>query len=164
MKNLNVLLVLVLSCAVTACRQPDAPVPSPPAYRDEEIADVVQDLLNVSRSRKDSPEELVEDLVRFGQEDPAAQKAAAAFGRQVASVLANTKLAEPDAQQLAHTLWLVTAARDASERQITAMGEDLKATLISIGVSEAGAQTASAQVALVQRVVNKRPRRWYELF
>jgi hypothetical protein len=40
----------------------------------------------------------------------------------------------------------------------------MQSLLTSVGVPDANAQQVAAQVGEVQRAINDRPRRWYEVF
>jgi hypothetical protein len=147
-----------------ACRQADGPVSAPDANVQGELIDVGHDLEDIARRRDpEAPNNLAEDLRRYARR-PTAVPAVEELARRTAGVVAGSTLTEQAAQRLAHNLWLAVAARENSERQTETLQNDTQSLLMSIGIPEGRAQQVAEQVGEVQRAVNDRPRRWYELF
>jgi hypothetical protein len=157
------LVIVVAELSGAACRQADGPVPVPDDNAREELKDVSKDLLNVTKQDPQAPRDLASDLNKYT--DNRDERAAIdELSRRVTGVLPTSKLSEQTAQQLAQNLWVTVTARQLSERQIESLQEDVQALLVSAGVAEPNAQQVAAQVGEVQRAVNDRPLRWYELF
>ena len=66
------------------------------------------------------------------------------------------------AMPVAHTAWVAVAARQLSEQQIENLKNEMKSELLALGVNEQQAQSTADQVAVVQKAVTARQRRWYE--
>jgi hypothetical protein len=157
------IVVLCATLLVSACRQADGPVPTPDANVQEELRDVTKDLQNVHAKDPQAPADLASDIGKY-TDDPTERPAVDELTRRVARVLPGSKLTEQAAQRLAVDLWAAVAARQSSERQVEALQNDVQSVLMSVGIPEPEAQQVAAQVGDVQRAVNDRPRRWYELF
>jgi hypothetical protein len=157
--------VLALAALPLAgCRQADGPIPMPDAAAQEELGDVARDLEGVSTGRDpQAPQNLADDLRKYARR-PAAVPTVDELSRRTADAVRGSKLTEQGAQRLTHNLWLSVAARELSERQVENLQNDTQSLLVSVGVPEDRAQRVAAQVGEVQRAVNNRPRRWYELF
>ena len=62
-------------------------------------------------------------------------------------------------------LWTAVAARELSERQVDALKDDMRNTLLtSVGVTQPDANLAAGRVGDVQNAVTLRTRRWYERY
>ena len=147
-----------------ACRQADGPIPTPSESVQEELHDVGRDLQNVASGRDPAaPKDLEQDLRKYVRR-PTSAPAVDELSRRTATVLPGKNLPDQAAQQLAHDLWLSMAAREASEKQIEGLQNDVQSLLMSIGVAEDGARQVAAQVGEVQSAETDRPRRWYEFF
>ena len=155
--------VLCATLLASACRQADGPVPAPDANVQEELRDVTKDLLSVASKDPQAPANLASDIGKY-TDDPTERPAVEELTRRVSRVLPGSKLTEQVAQRLAVDLWATVAARQNSERQTEALQNDVQSLLMSAGIAEPQAQEVAAQVGDVQRAVNDRPRRWYELF
>ena len=165
MKSAVVSLCLAsLTLFLAGCRQADGPMPTPNAQAKEDLEDIRHDLEYIANGRdSDAPQYLMDDLTKYARR-PSAVPAVEELSRRVATTLPGTKFSEQNGQRLAHSLWQSIAAVDTSERQIETMQNDVQALLVSIGVAEQGAQRVAAQLGEVQKAVNNRPRRWYEVF
>ena len=153
-----------MALLLAGCRQSDGPMPTPGAQAKEDLEDIRHDLEFIANGRDpQAPEYLADDLRKYARR-ASAVPAVDELSRRAATVIPGSKLTEQDGQRLAHSLWQSVMAIETSERQIETMQNDMQALLMSIGVAEAGAQRVAAQVGEVQRAVNDRPRRWYELF
>jgi hypothetical protein len=157
------LLTIVAVLSGAACRQADGPVPVPDANTQEELKDVTKDLLNVVNKDPQAPQDLTNDLNKYN-DDPEERAPIDELTRRVVAVLPSAKLSEQSAQQLAQSLWVTVTARQMSERQRETLQNDMQSLLTSVGVPDANAQQVAAQVGEVQRAINDRPRRWYEVF
>ena len=158
--------VVLLAAAISlpACRQADGPIPTPSQTVQEELHDVGRDLQNVASGRDpEAPKDLADDLRKYAKRKTS-QPAIDELSRRTASVLPGKNLPDQAAQQLAHDLWLSMMAREASEKQIEGLQNDVQSLLMSLGVAEDGAKQVAAQVGQVQSAETDRPRRWYELF
>ena len=163
----RVTLSAVLLLAMTmfsGCRQADGPLPVADGDRPNQIIDISRDLASVARGEAQARTDLADDLRVFIDMVPDGVPASTELARRTSEVVAGRTMTDQNFQRLAHQLWTVTSARDLSERQIEAMQKDTQALLVSLGVPESGAQNVVAQVAVVQKIINRRPRRWYELF
>jgi len=139
-------------------------MPTPNEQAKGDLEDIRHNIEYIANGRDpEAPQYLTDDLGKYVRR-PSAVPAVNELSRRVATVLPGTKLTEQDGQRLAHSLWQSVAAIELSERQTETLQNDTQALLMSIGVAEDGAQRVAAQVGEVQRVVNDRPRRWYELF
>ena len=161
-----------LTCAVlltgmallgAGCRQADGPMPAPQGDAPNRIADISRDLRSVAGRDTQARQDLEDDLVTFVEESDL-RPAVAALSAQTADLVTGKNLTEQQAQRLAHHLWTSVAARELSQRQMETLQNEMNALLVEIGAPEGNAQTVSAQVGEVQKLVTTRPRRWYEVF
>jgi hypothetical protein len=145
------------------CRQADGEMPTPQGEMPNRIGDISRDLRSIAGGDAQARQDLSDDLVTFVEEDdlhPALEELA----RQTAETINGRNLSEQQAQRLAHHLWTSVAARELSQRQVETLQNEVNALLVEIGAPEGNAQTVSAQVGEVQKLVTDRPRRWYEVF
>ena len=145
------------------CRQADGELPTPQGEMPNRIGDISRDLRSVAGGDTQARQDLSDDLVAFVEADelhPALEQLA----RQTSDVISGRNLSEQQAQRLAHHLWTTVAARELSQRQVETLQNEVNALLVEIGAPEGSAQTVSAQVGEVQKLVSTRPRRWYEMF
>jgi hypothetical protein len=61
-------------------------------------------------------------------------------------------------------MWTAVAARDLSERQMDALKDDVRNTLLAVGVTQPDANLAAGRVGEVQKAVTLRTRRWYQRY
>jgi hypothetical protein len=127
------------------------------------LGDLSRDLQAIAGGDQQARQDFVDDLKVFTRAQ-SASTAVEPFGRRVADAVADAKLNEQAAQQLAHTTWTVVAATELSERQIDALQTELKTNLVTAGVPAERAETVAADVSVVQKTITTRPRRWYEVF
>jgi hypothetical protein len=66
--------------------------------------------------------------------------------------------------KIVNLLWTSVAARELSERQVDALKDDLRNTLLAVGVTQPDANLAAGRVGVVQNVVTQRTRHWYERY
>jgi hypothetical protein len=159
----RVALLLALLMAVAGCRQPDGPMPEATEEALNRTDDISRDLLSVAGGDPQAPMELAEDLSVFtiGEEGVAAAGELAAV---VSVAVEGLDLAEERALQIANSLWLVVAARELSEGQMTAVRDGLRSDLVAAGADEVSAEAAAVEAGETQASVSTRPRRWYEIF
>lgn len=161
--TLSAVLLMALTM-LSGCRQADGPLPVADGDRPNQIGDIARDLASIARGEVAAQTDLADDLRVFVDTIPAAVPVSAELARRTAEAVAGRTVTDQNLQRLAHQLWTVTAANELSERQITSMQGDTQALLVSMGIPDSNAQGVAAQVAEVQKVVNRRPRRWYEVF
>lgn len=156
-------LVLALPLLGGGCRQADGPIPTPTREQTNEIGDISRDLINVANKDPQAPEELRNDIAKYGSTDEAVQQMNG-LAQEVSQALAGARVDEQTAQNLAKTLWVGLTARELSERQVEALGRDIKTTLASTGVPEERAQSIASRLSAVQKTITATPRRWYQVF
>jgi hypothetical protein len=154
--------VLVMAAGVAAC-QSDGPVPQEQGEVPGRLDDLTRDLLSVAAHVPQARQEFVDDIQSFADNGVNAH-AANTFGTRLADAVEQAKLSETSARQLARTSWIAVSATELSDRQVASTREDLKAQLLSAGVSPERSEAAAVEVTSLQKVVSSRPRRWYELF
>ena len=155
--------LVVLSLALTGCRQGDGALPPQDGDIPNRIGDLGRDLASAAGGDKQAPQDTADDLavfVKTGEPEKAARDLAVG----TATALAGLKVKDETTQALANQLWLVVAGRQLSERQVEKLQADFKGTLASAGVPDQTAQSVSAKVPAVQKLVTSRTRRWYEFF
>ena len=152
-----------MSCFLFGCRQADGPIPAPNREQSNEIGDIARDLMNVASKDAQAPEELVNDIGKYGTNDEAVAQMNA-LAREVAQALSGARLDEQTAQAFARVLWVGVTARELSERQIETLERDVKTTLAPTGVPEERAQSIANRLSAVQKTITANPRRWYQVF
>lgn len=164
MKPKVILVIILLSSLTSGCRQPDGATPTPDEEAANRIFDIGNGLQQVARGEAGAKEGLVQDFQVFV--DPhtqAAQSAAQGFATRLGDAVLSASLTEQSAQQLAHTIWVVAAATELSEKQTRALQDELRSQLTLAGISQDKVDAVVAEVPTVQRAVTTRPRRWYEV-
>jgi hypothetical protein len=156
--------IVIVVATAAACRQPDGPMPAVEGDVSNQLGDLTRDLLSFTGGDLQAKQDFLEDLKAFGDGRPGAEQAAVSFGTKVATAVEGRRLTEQVAQQLAHTCWLVIDATELSQRQTEGLQDTLRAHLISAGVPELQVAEVTAEVAVAQKAVSTRPRRWYEMF
>jgi hypothetical protein len=165
MRFSRVLVVVLLSSAcVAACRQADGTWPSETGSdTSNRLHDLTRDLQSVAAGEAEAPKDLADDLAVFA-EQPAGVSAA----RNLADGLSNTirkRTASEDAcKQMASILWKSVASRQLSERQIDGLKDDMRGVLTSIGVAQPEANSVADRIGQTQKAVTVRTRRWYERY
>lgn len=154
------MIVVFASLSVTGCRQAEGPLPVAQGEVPNRIGDITRDLMNAAGGDRKASEELGDDLSVFAERR--GEAAARVLAQRVCDAVAGSTLMEDTAQRLANFLWLSTAAREISERQGESVQKDVRALLVSVGVTEPLADAVAAQMGELQKAVSARPRRWYE--
>jgi hypothetical protein len=156
--------VAVLTLASTACRQTDGPTPTPTPDQQNEIGDLSRNLVNLVNKDPAAAEDLRSDLAKYSPNEDATVASHELTRRLAEAVTSGARLDEPTAQKLARTLWLAMTATEYSERQVEALENELKGTLVAAGVAENRAQPVADQLGVVQERITANPKRWYQVF
>ena len=166
MPRFVVVLSLAAACAAAGCRMADGPMPMPTADDTNRLNDLRRDLGDVVSGNPEGRKNFVDDLmvlVDLGDK-PDAAPAIDGLAQQIADAAAASKVKEANAPPLLRQVWTALAARDLSEKQVTQLQAEIKATLTGLGVAEPAAQGIANQVGTVQKAVTDRQRRWFEVF
>jgi hypothetical protein len=155
--------LMTVSLLGAGCRQADGEMPAPQGEMPNRIGDISRDLRSVAGGDTQARQDLSDDLVAFVEED-SVHPALEELARRTSELVSGKNLSEQQAQRLAHHLWTSVSARELSQRQVETLQNEVNALLVEIGAPEGNAQTVSAQVGEVQKLVSTRPRRWYEVF
>jgi len=155
--------VLCAVCATVGCRQPDGDFPTQNGEVPNRLHDLQGDLKSVAAGEADGPKDLADDLAVF-VEEPEAVKAARALAGSTSGVLVKRSLNDDALRQLSTTLWKAVASRNLSERQVDTLKDDMRGTLISVGVAQPAANSVADSVGQTQKTVTHRTRRWYERY
>ena len=157
--------VLLLASVVVlgGCRQGDGVLPAKTDDVPNRLADLTRDLESVTAGDPQAVQDLTDDLLVFTQ-GPEGVTATRALSTTVSGMLVKRSLNEDALTRIVTLLWTAVAARDLSERQVDAVKDDLRAVLISVGVSQQDANLAAGWVGNVQKALTLRPRRWYERY
>jgi len=163
--RLRIVHVLLLASVVTfgACHQGDGVLPAKTQDVPNRLADLTRDLESVAAGDPQAVRDLTDDLLVFTQE-PEGVTATRALSTAVSGMLVKRSLNQDALTRIVTLLWTAVAARDLSERQVDALKDDLRAVLISVGVSQQDANLAAGWVGNVQKAVTLRTRRWYERY
>jgi hypothetical protein len=156
-------LVLALVCGAAGCRQADGPIPTPTADQSNEIGDIARDMINVAGKDPQGPEDLRGDLSKYGSNDEAVRRIND-LAKEISGALAGVRLTDETANKLANVLWLGLNGKELSERQVEALGREVKTVLASTGVTENRAQAIADRLGAVQKAVTENRRRWYQVF
>jgi hypothetical protein len=156
--------IVVVSVVIAAgCRQPDGALPPATGDVPNRLHDLGRDLESVAAGEADGPKDLADDLEVFADE-PEGVAAAKTLAGSVSVVIVKRSLNPEAINQLSTTLWKGVASRELSERQVDGLKDDLRGTLISIGVSQADANAVADRLGQTQKAVTHRTRRWYERY
>lgn len=155
--------VAVTVFGLTACRQPDGPMPQPNAVQRNEIGDIGRDLARAAAGSEESVKDLGDDLAH-NTPLPASDPKVDALIKSVVSALNRAKLTEPASNQLAEQLYYVMNARQISRRQAKEIADRIDEILRASGTDEAGAAAVRENVETVQQAITTNPKRWYHLF
>jgi hypothetical protein len=152
-------------CVLLAgCRQPDGPLPVENDEDPGRQVDVRRDLLNMAGGDPKARQEFADDLKVWGTKSSDAWAPGDELARRLAVALRGKTLTEPSAAQLARYLWLTTAGRQLSSRQVERLQEDIKGLLTSAGATEDHAQSVADQIGAVQDAVTVTRRWWFQVF
>jgi len=130
------------------------------------LDDLRRDLAEVVGGSAEGRKNFADDLLVFAELERKPEAAAAIndLARQISDAAVATQLKEAAAPPLVRQVWTAVAARELSEKQVTQLQADVKATLTGLGVAEQAAQSIANQVGTVQKAVTERQRSWYEVF
>jgi hypothetical protein len=160
---LRLALVLTVGLAAAACRQPDGQIPTPNDTQRNEIGDIGRDMLNITQKDPQAPADLAQDIEKYST-SPEATARSNELARRLGAALQGSKLDEPSAQRLAHTLWIALSARGLSQRQVQTLQDDVKSILAAASAASDRVQPVADQVAEVNRGISTNPKRWYQVF
>ena len=154
--------MLVLAISLAGCRQADGPMPEATESVANELGDISRDLQNVAYRNASATQDLSDDISHYAHGTNGGEAAAQELARRLAEALAGKMFKVAQAMPVAHTAWVAVAARQFSEQQIENLKNEMKSELQALGVNEQQAQSVADQVAVVQKAVTARQRRWYE--
>ena len=167
MNRVSIAVCLSLSLSMAACRMADGPVPD---AKDPDIAnqlgDIERDLENVVSGDPQARTDFEDDLMRFADLEaaPEAEAPIKQLSSQITEAVAATKAKGAALTPLVERLFVAINARELSEGQVKALGDDVLAALSGLGLDDVKARAIAAQVGIVQQAVTGRHRRWYEVF
>jgi hypothetical protein len=144
----------------------DGPLPPPSNDVDNRLNDLRRDLGDVVAGHDEARKDFTDDLMVFVDtgDKPDAIPAIRDFARQITDAVVAAKLPEPKMMPILKNAWTALAARQLSEKQVTALQAEMRTTLTGLGIPDPSAQTITNQVGTVQKAVTDRKRRWYEVF
>jgi hypothetical protein len=156
----------VAACAAAGCRMADGPMPMPGSEDLNRLDDLRRDVGNVVGGHAEAKQDFVDDLLVFVKPGtkPEAPAAIGELARLLGDAATASQIKEEGLPPLLKQVWTAVAARELSEKQVTALQADVKTTLTGLGVPEPSAQSVSNQIGTVQKAVTDRQRRWYEVF
>jgi hypothetical protein len=156
-------LVLIAAVGAGACKQGDGPMPVKGGDVPNRLGDLKRDLESVVGGDHEAVQDLTDDLLVFTDE-PEGQMMTKAMSTTVCSMLVKRPVNDETQTKIVNLLWTAVAARELSERQVDALKDDVRNTLLSVGVSQPDANLAAGRVGEVQKAVTLRTRRWYERY
>ena len=137
-------------------------MPIPVDDQPNRVEDIGRDLKNVASGQPEAESELLSDVLTLDHEEPALPLAQEVV-RELVSALRGTQLGDAEPQQLARALFVASAGRALSRRQIGRVAEDVTAALVKAGAAEAAAERASAAVRALAASVTRNQKRWYHV-
>jgi hypothetical protein len=156
-------LVLVTALGAVACKQGDGQLPAKTNEVPNRLGDLKRDLEAIIGGEQQAVQDLADDLLVFTDE-PEGRNATKALAVTVSSMLVNRKITEETQTKVVDLMWTAVAARELSERQVDALKDDMRNTLLAAGVTQPDANLAAGRVGDVQNAVTLRTRRWYERY
>ena len=134
-----VALCVAVACAAAGCRMADGPMPMPTAEDINRLDDLRRDLGDVVGGNPEGRKNFADDLMVFVdlKTEPDAAPAINDLARQIADAAAAAQLKEANAPPLLRQVWTAVAARELSEKQVTQLQADIKATLTGPGCRRA---------------------------
>jgi hypothetical protein len=156
-------LVLVTALGAVACKQGDGQLPAKTNEVPNRLGDLKRDLEAIIGGEQQAVQDLADDLLVFTDE-PEGRNATKALAVTVSSMLVNRKINEETLTKVVDLMWTAVAARELSERQVDALKDDMRNTLLAAGVTQPDANLAAGRVGDVQNAVTLRTRRWYERY
>jgi hypothetical protein len=156
----------VVACVAAGCRMADGPMPMPGSEDLNRLDDLRRDVGNVVAGHAEAKQDFADDLMVFVKPGtkPEAPAAINELARLIADAAAASQIKEASLPPFLQKVWTAVAARELSEKQVTALQADVRTTLTGLGVAEPAAQSISYQIGSVQKAVTDRTRRWYEVF
>lgn len=161
--RLGLYAVAVALLGTVACRQPDGAPPPETAEVSNRLHDLQRDLQSVAAGEADGPKDFADDLAVFAAE-PEGVAAARTLAGSVSVVVLKRTLSDASLKQLTTVLWKTVASRELSERQVDTLKDDMRGTLVAIGVSQPDANAVADRIGQTQKAVTQRTRRWYERY
>jgi hypothetical protein len=156
-------LVVVAALGVGGCKQGDGSMPVKTNDVPNRLGDLQRDLAAVVGGEQQAIQDLTDDLLVFTDE-PEGKDATKALAMTVCSVLVKRPVNDEAQAKIVNLLWTAVAARELSERQVDALKDDMRNTLLAVGVTQPDANLAAGRVGDVQNAVTLRTRRWYERY
>jgi hypothetical protein len=156
-------LVLVTMLGAVACKQGDGQLPAKTNEVPNRLGDLKRDLEAIIGGEQQAVQDLADDLLVFTDE-PEGRTATKALAVTVSSMLVNRTINEETQTKVVDLMWTAVAARELSERQVDALKDDMRNTLLAAGVTQPDANLAAGRVGDVQNAVTLRTRRWYERY
>jgi len=156
-------LVVVAALGAGGCKQGDGPVPAKINDVPNRLGDLQRDLAAVVGGEQQAIQDLTDDLLVFTDE-PEGKDATKALATTVCSMLVKRSVNDEAQTKIVNLLWTSVAARELSERQVDALKDDMRNTLLAVGVTQPDANLAAGRVGVVQNAVTLRTRRWYERY
>jgi hypothetical protein len=156
-------LVLIAAVAAGACKQGDGPMPDKSGDVPNRLSDLKRDLESVVAGDQQAVQDLTDDLMVFIDE-PEGQAMTKAMSTTICAMLIKRPVNDEMQTKIVSLMWTAVAARDLSERQMDALKDDVRNTLLAVGVTQPDANLAAGRVGDVQNAVTLRTRRWYERY
>jgi hypothetical protein len=162
--RVTVCALVVMAAVVTgACKQGDGPLPAKSGDVPNRLGDLKRDLAAVVSGDQRAVDDFSDDL-RVFTEEPEGQAMTKAMAMSVSGMLVSRPLNDEAQTKIVNLLWTAVAARELSERQVDALKDDVRNTLLSVGVTQPDANLAAGRVGEVQKAVTQRTRRWFERY
>jgi hypothetical protein len=156
-------LVLVAALGAGGCKQGDGPLPAKANDVPNRLTDLQRDLAAVVGGEQQAIQDLTDDLLVFTDE-PEGQMATKALATTVCSMLLKRAVNDETQAKIVNLMWTAVAARELSERQVDGLKDEMRNTLLSVGVTQPDANLAAGRVGDLQNAVTLRTRRWYERY
>jgi hypothetical protein len=156
-------LVLIVAVGAGACKQGDGPMPAKSGDVPNRLGDLKRDLEAVVGGDYQAVQDLTDDLMVFIDE-PEGQAMTKAMSTTICSMLVRRPVNDDMQTKIVNLMWTAVAARELSERQMDALKDDVRNTLLAVGVTQPDANLAAGRVGEVQKAVTLRTRRWYERY
>ena len=153
----------VSALGAAGCKQGDGALPARNADVPNRLGDLQRDLAAVVGGDQQAIQDLSDDLLVFTDE-PEGQKATKVLANTVCTMLVKRPVNDETQAKIVSLLWTAVAARELSERQVDGLKDELRNTLLAVGVTQPDANLAAGRVGDVQSAVTLRTRRWYERY
>jgi hypothetical protein len=155
--------VLIAALAAGACKQGDGAMPAKSGDIPSRLGDLKRDLAAVVGGEQQAVQDLTDDLMVFIDE-PEGKTTTQAMATTICSMLVKRPVSDEMQTKIVNLMWTAVAARELSERQMDALKDDVRNTLLAVGVTQPDANLAAGRVGDVQKAVTLRSRRWYERY